>query len=679
MFRFHSRFRRRAIALAVVSSAASATAQTPPPAQLEPVVVTGNPLRSSELAVPVSTLSGDELVLRRGSSLADTLAGQPGLSATWFGPNANRPVIRGLDGERVRMLSNAGASFDASSLSFDHAVPIDPLVVERIEVLRGPAALQYGGSAIGGVVNAIDNRIPKAPLEGIGGAAELRIGGAASERGGAALLETGNGRWALHADAFGRETDDLRVPRFTPLEDGTPLAPSERVRNSASRAKGGALGASFTDAKGYLGLAVDRYDNRYGIVAEPDVTIRMQRDHLALAGEWRDLGGPLRTVRAQFGRTVYEHLEIEGSGEVGTVFSTRGNEARIEAEHAAWGPLRGVIGVQFDDSDFAALGEEAFVPSTTTRRHGVFVLEETAWALGTLSAGLRLERARVDSKGDADPAEPQFGPPAQRRFAPRSVSIANLWPFAPQWSLATSLSRSERAPTSFELYANGVHAATGAYERGDPTLGVERGRNLEVALRWAAEGSELRIGAFETRFSRFISLAATGADVDVIDEDGNVESVPEYVFRAVRARLRGIEAQAKHRLPLAGWSLDLGAQLDLLRADDLDRGEPLPRIAPARVRLSADASRGPWTLSASLEHVQRQARVPATDTATPGHSLLDLGLSRRFAVGERDALAFVKLSNAGDALAFNATTIASVRELSPLPGRAIKAGLRVEF
>lgn len=669
-------WRRPALVLAVASLAAPAGAQT---TQLAPVIITGNPLRSTELAAPVSSLSGDPLVLQRGSSLAETLAGQPGLSATWFGPNANRPVIRGLDGDRVRMMSNAGASFDASSLSFDHAVPIDPLVVERIEVLRGPAALLYGGSAIGGVVNAIDNRIPKAPVTGLGGAAELRLGGAEAERGGAALLETGNGRWALHADAFGRETDDLRVPRFTPREDGTPLAATDRVRNSASRAKGGALGASFTDAQGYLGIALDRYDNRYGIVAEPDVTIRMQRDHLALSGEWRQTDGPLRTVRAQFGRTVYEHQEIEGSGEVGTVFSTRGNELRLEAEHAPLGPWRGVLGVQLDDSDFSALGEEAFVPSTNTRRRGLFVLEEAPWTLGTLSAGLRLERAKVDSRGDADPGEPQFGAPAQRRFSLRSLSLSNLWPLAPRWSLATSLAHTERAPTSFELFANGVHAATGAYERGDPSLGVERGRNLDVALRWADGGSELRLGAFETRFSRYVSLAATGADVDVVDEDGNVESVPEYVFRAVRARLRGIEAQARHRLPLEGGSLDLSAQLDLLRADDLDRGEPLPRIAPARLRLGTDANLGPWTLSASLAHAQRQGRVPATDAATPGYTVVDLAASRRFAMAGHDALAFVKLGNVGDQRAFNATTIASVRDLAPLPGRSLKAGLRVTF
>jgi iron complex outermembrane receptor protein len=195
-------------------------------------------------------LSGDELVLRRGSSLGETLKGQPGVSSTWFGPNANRPTIRGFDGDRLRILSNSGSSLDASSLSFDHAVAMDPLAVERIEVLRGPAALLYGGNAIGGVVNAIDNRIPKDRLDGVSGSAEVRLGGAERERGGAALVEAGNGRFALHADAFGRRTSDLRVPRYTPVDaEGNVLAATTTVRNSAARTSGGALGGSYTFAR----------------------------------------------------------------------------------------------------------------------------------------------------------------------------------------------------------------------------------------------------------------------------------------------------------------------------------------------------------------------------------------------------------------------------------------------
>lgn len=446
-------------------------APAPEPGGLETVVVTGNPLGSARIAAPVSVLSGEALVLRRGSSLGDTLDGLPGVSSTYFGPNANRPVIRGLEGDRVRVLNNSGASLDASALSFDHAVPIDPLIVTRIEVLRGPGALFYGGSAVGGVVNALDNRVPRDPLQGLSGSAEWRLGGAGRERSAAAVVESGNGVFAWHADLFGRQSSDLRVPNHTPIEAGTALAASRQVRNSASRTRGGSFGGSLFFGSGRVGLAVDTYDSRYGIVAEPDVTIEMKRNHVGIAAESKGLRGPLTALRLNANLTDYEHKEVEGDGAVGTVFASRGHDLRLEAEHAPVGALRGVLGLQFEDFDFSALGDEAFVPATQTRKTGLFALEELPWRGGTLSLGLRLERAQVDSGGDADPATPKFGSAAQRSFSLRSLSIANVLPLGRHWSLSASLSATERAPTYFELYANGVHAATGAYERGDPALG----------------------------------------------------------------------------------------------------------------------------------------------------------------------------------------------------------------
>ncbi|MBC8056952.1 MAG: TonB-dependent receptor [Rhizobiales bacterium] len=663
-----------------MSHAPAASAQTTPaPTVLPEVVVTGNPLRSNTSPAPVSVLTGDELVLRRASSLAETLNGLPGVSSSWFGPNANRPIIRGLDGERVRVLSNAGASLDASTLSFDHAVPIDPLFVERIEVLRGPGALLYGGSAVGGVVNALDNRIPKAPVEGVAGAAEVRLGGAESERGGAALVEAGNGRFALHVDAFGRRTSDLRVPNYTPIEDGAALDPTDRVRNSAARTSGGAIGGALTFATGHLGVSADTYDSKYGVVAEPDVLIRMKRDHFGVSGEARELGGLIRTARLQLNHTRYQHEEIEGSGEIGTTFKTSGTEGRIELEHASLGPVRGLVGAQAENFDFSALGEEAFVPSTRTRRQAVFVTEALDWALGTLSAGVRFERAKVTSEGDADPAAPKFGGPAERSFSLRSASIGNVWQFAPQWSLNATFSASERAPTSFELYANGVHAATGAFEVGDPGLAKERGNNIDLAILWKSGVDRLRIGAYAARFSRFISLEATGADIIEIGDDGSVETYPEYAFRAVRARLHGIEVEGKHRLVASPFNLDLSGKLDFTRARNADTGEALPRIAPLRATLGLDTGTGRWTGRVEFEHAASQDRVPATDTRTAGYNLVNLALTRQFTWGERRALWFVKLSNATDKLAYNASTISTVRGLAPLPGRALKAGMRVEF
>ena len=417
-----------AIALIPETLFAQTSAPSPAPTTLAPVVVTGNPLGSTAVATPSTVLTGDELVMRRGSSLGETLDGLPGVSASYFGPNANRPIIRGQDGDRIRVLSNSGASLDASSLSFDHAVPIDPLVVERIEVLRGPAALLYGGSAVGGVVNAIDNRIPRNPLQSLSGAGEVRFGGPANERGASALMETGGTGYALHADAFWRKTDDLRVPEFDrPLGDGT-TERRKRISDSASDAKGGAFGGSAVWDHGYLGAAVDTYRNNYGAVAEEGVVIHMKRNKLALAGEVRDMGGFISTLRAQFGYTDYVHQEVEGSGEVGTTFKNKGSDFRLESVHAKTavgsGQLEGVFGLQGESATFEALGEEGFVPTTHTRQLAAFVLEQ--WKLGNglqLSAGARYQHDRVRSDGDADPAEVKFGPAQAHSFSPTSASL----------------------------------------------------------------------------------------------------------------------------------------------------------------------------------------------------------------------------------------------------------------
>jgi len=669
-----------AIAIAVLWPATSQAQTATAPTQT--VVITGNPLSAARPALPVSTLSGDELVLRRGATLGETLDGLPGVSSTWFGPNANRPVIRGLDGDRVRVLSNNGASVDASALSYDHALPIDPLILTRVEVLRGPGALLYGGSAIGGVVNALDNRIPRDRLSGTSGTAELRLGGAANERGGAALIESGNDRFALHADVFSRSTDALRVPLHTPIQDGLPLDPAREVRNSAARTSGGAFGGSLFFGPGRIGLSIDSYRSHYGVVAEADVTIDMQRDRVGLAGEWLAPGSAIPALRLNANLTDYRHQEVEGDGTVGTRFASRGHEVRLEMEHARIGPLRGVLGAQLEDSDFSALGEEAFVPGTRTRKLGWFALEQMDWAGGSTSAGVRLERARVGSVGDADPAQPKFGAAQQRQFALRSLSLAHVLPLGPHSTLSANLSANERAPTYFELFADGVHAATGAYERGDPTLAKERGRNLELAWQWKAEPGQLRLAVYSTRFARFIALDTDGSKVDTAGAPvpaGAADSLPLYRFTAVRARLEGVELEAHKLLARSPWTLEATARLDTTRSINLDTGEPLARIAPWRLKLGLDAAQGPWRAGVELAHAARQNRVPASDEPTAGYTLVNLSMSRRLGGGQRDMLWFARLHNAGNRLAYSASSIQTIRGLSPLPGRSLGTGLRIGF
>lgn len=666
-----------------VPAAASEPPVSPPSAAvtLPEVVVTGNPLRSTEVTLPTSALTGDALVLRRGSSLGETLDGLPGVSSTYFGPNASRPVIRGQDGDRIRMLSNAGASLDAAALSFDHAVPIDPLVVERVEVLRGPAALLYGGSAVGGVVNTIDNRIPRAPVKGPSGAAEVRLGGAAAERSVGALVETGGQGLAFHVDVFARRTEDLRVPEFDrPLDDGS-TERRRRVVNSASDARGGAFGGSMVWDHGYLGASVDTYRNDYGVVAEEDVTIRMKRDRLAVAGEVRDLPGLVRSVRWQGSASDYRHEEVEGTGAVGTTFKHLGGDLRLEAAHAKQslgaGALEGVWGLQGETARFQALGDEAFVPSTQTRQLAAFVLEqwrfEPAWQL---SAGARAEQVRVRSSGDVDAAEARFGAAAERRFSPRSASFGLVRQWGPQWTLSANAAYTERAPTSYELYANGVHAATGTFERGDTAQRLERGRSVDLALQWKAGHDQWKVSLFDSRFSNYIALMRTG-EPDAVNDEG--DAFPVYAFEGVRARLRGAEVEGKTRLMQGAGSLDLEGHLDALRGDNLTAGEPLPRMAPLRGTVALAWQQAGWTSRVELQHAARQDRVPSDDVATPAWTILNLSLSYRLAAGPGDALLFVRLNNVGNALAYNAGTIASVRALSPLPGRALSAGLRYAF
>lgn len=667
--------------LFAATAPAWAQSQSQSQSQSQTVVVTGNPLGNAEVATPSTVLSGDALALRRGGSLGETLDGLPGVSSSYFGPNANRPVIRGQDGDRIRVLSNAGASLDASSLSFDHAVPIDPLVVERIEVLRGPAALLYGGSAVGGVVNAIDNRIPKAAMEHLSGTAEARIGGAAGERAVSAMVEAGGNGVALHADAFGRETSDLRVPAFDrALGDGS-TERRTRVFNSASRAHGGAVGSSLVWEHGYVGAAVDAYRNDYGIVAEDDITIQMRRDKFSLAGELRTPGAFITTWRGQAAGTDYQHQEIEGDGAIGTTFKTRGSDARIEAIHqalpAGGGRIEGTLGMHFEASDFSALGEEAFVPSTHTRQSAAFVLERWTWGhSGHLSAGVRAEQVQVRSEGDAPGSAPQFGARQERRFSPTSASIGAVFNPSPQWQLTANGSYTERAPTNYELFAQGVHAATRAYERGASQQGRERGRNIDLALGWREGANRAKLGVFESRFSNYIALEATG-EPDHVDEAGN--AFPVYAFRGVRARLFGLEAEGTRRALDGPLTIDLDGKLDLVRGTNEDSGEALPRLAPLRATLGVKLSQGPWTGHVEVQHADVQRRVPATDAATPGWTLFNASASYAFNLAQQDALLFLKLQNAGNTLAYSASTIATVRALAPLPGRSLTAGLRASF
>ncbi len=647
--------------------------------ELQPQVITANPLGSQQTAAPSTVLEGDDLTLQQQGSLGETLNKQPGVSSSYFGPGASRPIIRGLDGDRIRLLRNGVGALDASSLSYDHAVPLDPVNVDRIEIVRGPAALLYGGSAIGGVVNTFDNRIPTEAIEGIHGAGELRYGGADTTRSSAGKLEAGNGTFALHLDANSRQFNDLKIPGYArsrhapPSEDGD--GKKGRLGNSDGRQDGGAIGGSYTWDDGYAGLSYSNYDSNYGSPAEEDVRIRMKQDHYAFASELRNLDGPFSSLKFDAGYTDYEHREIEG-GETGTIFKNKGYEARVEARHQPLGPLNGVIGTQVSRSEFSALGEEAFVPQTDTDSAALFILEELqATERLKLSLGGRLEHTRVDpdSKGNERFSQAD----SSNSFTAGSLSSGAVYTLTPIWSVAATLGYTERAPTFYELYANGAHVATGTYEVGDANLSKEKAVSSDLALRFDNGTHKGSVGVFYSHFSNYIGLLGSGRTLnDEGEEDAG--GMPEYTYSGVRARFAGIEAQDHWKLGESAYgkfALELSG--DYTRAKNLDNGEALPRIAPLRLNSGLLWELDRWQARIDVEHAASQRRVPDNESGTDGYTTLGASAGYHFDIGSSQWLAFVKGENLTNQTVRYASSI--LRDITPAQGRSIEVGLRTTF
>ncbi len=686
-------------AAAEEKSAASNPSTTPK--KVTDIIVIGNPMGATDardVVSPVEVLSGNELLLRRAGTLGETVDGLLGVSSTWFGPNAGRPVIRGLDGDRVRVLSNLGSSLDASSLSFDHNPAIDPLAVERIEVLRGPAALLYGGSAIGGVVNVIDNRIPTTAVVGTRGAIETRFGGAERDRSTSVLFEAGNGVVSLHGDGFTRNSDDYRVPKNAGV-------PSPVVNSSAS-AGGGAFGASLQllGGRGNVGVSHSLYASNYGTVAEADVRIDMRQTRTAAELNLRDLGGVMvEGVFVKASKSDYKHVELE-NGDIGTTFKNTGSDLRAEIKHAKVGPIQGVIGLQGESFRFSALGAEAFVPETKTRNQSLFAYEELVAGAMRYAFGARLERSRVESAGAGAAGPARFGAASSRTFSLGSASLGAAYRVNRELTLSGNIALNERAPTYNELFANGAHIATAAYELGNSRLGKERSNAIDIGVNWTRGATSARFGVFMQSFRNFLALRRSGIERDAEGNGGgnvsvtdcgdgtSVESgctagvLPEYQYQAVSARLSGVEAQANLRLWERGkhrkYSLDLVAKLDTVRAEDRTNREPLPRISPLRATIGATFDWQRYLLSAELRHTARQSRVPQADTFGPtdGYTLLNVTAQANLNLGSRStATFFVRATNLANAHAFNATSIDTIRALAPLPGRGVRAGLRIDF
>ncbi len=660
------------LALAISLAMASAWAEPITQRELSNVAVTGNPLGvgSDAMVLPVSILSGRELSLKREATLGETLNTMPGVAASNFGPNSSRPVIRGLDAERVRIMQNGVGILDASSLSFDHAVAIDPLVIEQIDVVRGPAALLYGGSAVGGVVNAIDHRIPTEPVNGIIGRTEARLGGPDNQRNAAAVVDVGNGQFAMHADAYKRKTDDLNIPGFAVSNrknqaDGTLQENHGKLINSSASSDGGALGASLTFDKGYVGSSYSGFNSNYGTVAEQAVRIDMKSQRWDIASEFRELNSVISRIKMRYAHTDYQHQEIE-DGAIGTTFTNKGSEGSVELGHAKLGDLDGVWGWQFQNSRFAALGEEAFVPTVQTKSHAAYLYEEMPLkALGLdqlkLSIGGRAEHTALDASAWTKNPTVQAAD-----FTTYSYALGGLYAIDSHWSMASNLSHNERAPSYFELYADGAHLATGQYEVGNPNFKKECSNGVDAQIRWKDARNSFSVGAYYTRFNRFLGLLDTG------DIDGP-STLPIAQFSAFAASFKGLEAEGKFNLA-DDWDLSLRG--DYVRASNLDNKAALPRITPLRLGAGLNYQKNALGARLNVTQAFKQNRTAENELPTAGYT--DVSAMATYKLPSKlNVELFAKANNLLNQEIREHTSF--LKDLSPAGERSVLIGLRADF
>ncbi|KQY89509.1 TonB-dependent receptor [Brevundimonas sp. Root1423] len=654
-----------------VAAAQSAAPAQPDALVLDDVIVTGAPYGISARATTIATTVIDEEMLATApaASLGDLVAGLPGMRSTDFAPGASRPVIRGLSGPRVQVLTNGIGLIDASSVSPDHQVATDPAEANRIEIVRGPATLAYGGTAIGGVVNVLDNRIPTEMPDGVDGVLSAQTSTVDQGWSTSARATFGLGPIAISVDGVKKEADDYDIPspaisqRLADAE-GVARGPGETQPNSFSELESWGVGASWIGSRGFIGGSFKDLSSTYGTVAEPDVFIQLEQTREDLRGELRFDGGLFQKLTGSYGHADYTHTEFEGPGNPGTVFQSDGQEARADLVQQARNGWNGATGVQVLSRTFEAVGAEAFVPGSEIEEAGVYTVQRLDRAGWGLEGGLRYDRRSVTAAPLSGGAE------IEREFDNWSGSAAAFIKPSANLFLGLSLAHNERAPSEVELFADGLHVATGVYERGDVTLDNETVTTLEGTVHYAAGRFQGDLHVYVSKYDGFIDERDTGA---VFVDDG--ESFPIFQFVQTGAEFRGFEVEGEYDLWTSGdRSLTLEGAGDFVDAQT-DQG-PAARIPPWSVTGRLAWTSTPFDASLEVRHVGQQDELAAYELGTDGYTMVNLsGSWRPFA--DKAVTLFAEGHNLTDTEARE--HVSFLKDVAPLPGRNLRVGVSYRF
>ena len=698
------------------------------PTSVETVVVYASALHknSLEMISPVSVLSGDELKNKSKPTLGETLKGLPGVNASYFGPVSSSPIIRGLDGPRVKITQNGLDASDASRIGPDHATSSDSLAAEQIEVLRGPSTLLYGSGAIGGVVNVVDNRIPTSNLDDLSGAAEYSHDTVSNSNTVAAKLETGNDGFNFHFDGTKRSGDDYETPTFSITDEDGDVETANTVENTFIDSDTFNVGTSYVGDHLTVGFSYGSIDTDYGIPGhehhdhdhegeteeehddhaeeeEESVYAHLEQDRwqglisYALDNNW------VENINLRVGYTDYSHSEIE-DGEIGTTFKNETTEARLNVEHklAQW---HGMIGYHYSESDYDAIGEEAFTPASVTTTHALYLLEEREFGDVTVELGARIEDYEITStitetehdhshdeeEEDHDEGEEESIAYSES-FTNVSASVGAIWQYTPGQSVALSLSHSERAPLSAELLSNGLHIATGTYEVGlgyhiednevhfEPEdIKQEKSTNLDLSFRRFSGDFGYTVNFFYNDIENFYYQQNTGL---VYDEEDGLESaigahddaVAVYQFASKDAELYGIEFDVHYQIDPSAMIKVFG---DSTRAKLKDDAGNLPRIPANKLGSELQYNLGDLQLTLTGTHYFEQDDISAFETKTDGYTIVDAQANYQLSLGAIDTQLYLNVDNITDELGFVHSSF--IKDNAPLPGRNFRFGIRGYF
>jgi iron complex outermembrane receptor protein len=651
------------IASAILLAYSPAFAQTAPDGgqavnegKIQQVVVTANPLRNAEgdqILTPAKVLAGDELRDKVGNSLGETLQGELGVSASAFGAGASRPIIRGMEGSRVKMLENGMATSDVSGLSNDHAVASEGAVARQIEILRGPAALLYGSGAIGGLVNVVNERIPTALEAKPTGQAETRYSTVDNGRNASGSLDGAAGHVAMHIDGNWRDTSDYKIPG------------GSRLRDSDTSERSIGAGASYIHDWGYVGLSANHLSNNYGIPSAEGSRIDQRQNRYDLDSLVHEPFQGFETARFKAGFTDYRHAELGEDLAPKVIFSNRSFESRLELTHKPVAGLHGTFGVQTENTHFSALSAEGgpdTVPVTHSTSSAAFLVEESAIGPVRLNAGARYENVRREPVDNV-----------ARSFNLGSGSVGALWPFTRGYSVGATVSYAQRAPSTDELYSGGPHDATLTFDVGDPNLKKEISRNIEFSLQKDSGLLRWKANLFRNNVSDFIYGNVTDLR---LDEEGNAGGeFRQRLFRQAPAHIQGAEAELTWNASGLGWNGRLFA--DGSRGK-LDIGENLPLQPADRVGASIGYRQADFRAGLSWTHARGQDRLASFETtATPGYNLVDANISYTQKLAKLDLTWFVLAKNLLNEEIRLSTSL--LKDISPLPGRNFVFGVRTKF